>query len=173
MVVAFDADVLILLLQPSIDPPTDPSTQRPVEYVSERLAQLVADLTERDAGVIVPAPALAEVLVVPGADALELLKVIDKQAVFRIEPFRAADAVEAAASTREALDRGDKKSGADAPWPCVKTDRQIVAVAKRCGAETIYSNDAGMRRFAGDILVVSVWELPVPTDALKLPFGDP
>ena len=45
MVVAFDADVLILLLQPSIDPPTDPSTQRPVEYVSERLAQLVADLT--------------------------------------------------------------------------------------------------------------------------------
>ena len=90
MVVAFDADVLILLLQPSIDPPTDPGTQRPVEYVSERLAQLVADLTERDAGVIVPAPALAEVLVVPGADALELLKVIDKQAVFRIEPFRAA-----------------------------------------------------------------------------------
>ena len=78
---AFDADVLILLLQPSIDAPTDPSTQRPVEYVSERLAQLVADLTERDAGVIVPAPALAEVLVVPGADALELLKVIDKQAV--------------------------------------------------------------------------------------------
>ena len=102
----------------------------------------------------------------PGADALELLKVIDKQTVFRIEPFRAADAVEAAASTREALDRGDKKSGADAPWPCVKTDRQIVAVAKRCGAETIYSNDAGMRRFAGDIPVVSVWELPVPTEAL-------
>ena len=68
MVVAFDADVLILLLQPSIDPPTDPSTQRPVEYVSERLAQLVVDLTERDARVIVPAPALAEVLVVPGAD---------------------------------------------------------------------------------------------------------
>ena len=108
MVVAFDADVLILLLQPSIDPPTDPTTQRPVEYVSERLAQLVADLTERDARVIVPAPALAEVLVVPAADASELLKVIDKQAVFRIEPFRAADAVEAAASTREALDRATR-----------------------------------------------------------------
>ena len=109
----------------------------------------------------------------PGADASGLLEVIDKQAVFQIEPFRAADAVEAAASTREALDRGDKKSGSDAPWQCVKTDRQIVAVAKRCGVETIYSNDAGMRRFAGDIPVVSVWELPVPTEVLKLPFGDP
>ena len=29
MVVVLDSDVLILLLQPSIDPPTDPSTQRP------------------------------------------------------------------------------------------------------------------------------------------------
>ena len=108
----------------------------------------------------------------PGADASVFLKVIDRQAVFRIEPFRAADAVEAAASTREALDRGDKKSGADAPWPCVKTDRQIVAVAKRCGVDTIYSNDAGMRRFAGDIPVVSVWELPVPIESRKLPFED-
>ena len=173
MVVAFDADVLILLLQPSIDPPIDPTTQRPVEYVSDRLAQLVADLTERDARVIVPAPALAELLVVPAADASELLKVIDKKAVFRIEPFSAADAVEAAASTREALARGDKKSGADASWPCVKTDRQIVAVARRCGVQTIYSNDAGMRKFAGDIPVVSVWELPVPPEPLKLQFGDP
>ena len=55
----------------------------------------------------------------------------------------------------------------------MKTDRQIVAVAKRCGVQTIYSNDAGMRRFARDISVVSVWELPVPTEPLKLPFGDP
>lgn len=75
-------------------------------------------MTEHDARVIVPAPALAELPVVPGADAWDLLEleVIDKQAVFQIEPFRAADAVEAAASTREALDWGDKKSGWDAPW---------------------------------------------------------
>ena len=171
MVVAFDADILILLLQPSIDPPIDPSTQRRVEYVPERLSQLIKDLTERDARVIVPAPALAEVLVVPGADGPELLKVIEKQAVFQIEPFRAADAVEAAASTRAALDRGDKKSGADAPWQCIKTDRQIVAVAKRCGAEKLYSNDAGMRKAAGDLPVVSVWELPIPAEEPKLPFN--
>ena len=171
MVVAFDADILILLLQPSIDPPEDPNTHGPVEHVHERLAQLVADLMESDARVIVPAPALAELLVVPGSDGSELLKVIEKQAVFQIEPFRAADAVEAAASTRAALDRGDKKSGANAPWQCVKTDRQIVAVAKRCGAETLYSNDTGMRKVSGDIPVVSVWELPVPVEELKLPFN--
>ena len=163
MVVAFDADILILLLQPSIDPPIDPGTQRRVEYVPERLSRLVKDLTERDARVIVPAPALAEVLVVPGADGSELLEVIEKQAVFQIEPFRAADAVEAAASTRAALDRGDKKSGADAPWQCVKTDRQIVAVAKRCGAAKLYSNDAGMRKAAGDLPVVSVWGASRPS----------
>lgn len=170
MVVAFDADILILVLQPSIDPPEDPGTGRSVEHVSERL-ELVKDLMERDARVIVPAPALAEVLVVPGTDGAELLKVIEKQAVFQIEPFRAADAVEAAASTRAALDRGDKKSGAGAPWQCIKTDRQIVAVAKRCGVEKLYSNDAGMRKVADDLPIVSVWQLPVPAEEPKLPFN--
>ncbi len=171
MVVAFDADMLILLLQPSIHPPEDPETKRPVQYVRERLTRLIKDLTRQHARVIVPAPALAEVLVVPGTDGAELLKVIEGQAVFQIEPFRAADAVEAAASTRAALDRGDKKSGADAPWQCVKADRQIVAVAKRCGAKKLYSNDTGMRKVAGDLPVVSIWELPVPADEPRLPFN--
>ena len=172
MVVAFDADVLILLLQPSIDPPIDPTTQRPVEYVSDRLAQLVADLTERDARVIVR-PGACRAPGRPGGGRVGAPQGHRQEGRFRIEPFSAADAVEAAASTREALARGDKKSGADASWPCVKTDRQIVAVARRCGVQTIYSNDAGMRKFAGDIPVVSVWELPVPPEPLKLQFGDP
>ncbi len=171
MVVAFDADILILLLQPSIDPPEDPGTRRPVQYVHQRLTQLIKNLTRQNARVIVPAPALAEVLVVPGTDGAELLKVIERQAVFQIEPFRAADAVEAAASTRAALDRGDKKTGSDAPWQCVKADRQIVAVAKRCGAKKLYSNDTGIRKVAGDLPVVSVWELPIPAEELKLPFN--
>ena len=66
MVVAFDADILILLLQPSIDPPEDPETKRPVQYMHQRLTQLVEDLTRQKARVIVPAPALAEVLAARG-----------------------------------------------------------------------------------------------------------
>ena len=172
MVVAFDADILILLLHESIPPPSDPKTQQPVQHVHERLDKLIDDLENRGARVIVPAPALAEMLVLTEKNGSELVKVIEKQAVFQIEPFRAADAVEAAASTRAALEKGDKKSGAKRPWQCVKTDRQIIAVAKRCGAQTIYSNDADMRKLAGDLAVVSVWELPVPIEVLKLPFGE-
>ena len=172
MVVAFDADILILLLHESIPPPSDPETKQPVQHVHERLDQLIADLEERGARVIVPAPALAEMLVLAEYDGSELVKVIEKQAVFQIEPFRANDAVEAAASTRAALEKGDKKSGAKRPWQCVKTDRQIIAVAKRCRAQPIYSNDADMRKLAGDIAVVSVWELPVPIEVLKLPFEE-
>ena len=103
MVVAFDADILILLLHESIPPPSDPKTQQPVQHVHERLDKLIDDLENRGARVIVPAPALAEMLVLTEKNGSELVKVIEKQAVFQIEPFRAADAVEAAASTRAAL----------------------------------------------------------------------
>ena len=82
MIVAFDSDILILLLHESIPPPSDPETQQPVQHVRERLDQLIADLAERGARVIVPAPALAEVLVLAEEEGSELVRVIEKQAVF-------------------------------------------------------------------------------------------
>lgn len=172
MIVAFDADILCLLLYPSIAPPIDPGTGEPVERARARLQHLVAELEATRARIVLPAPALAEFLVVAGDRGPDYIRVIDRQAVFRIEPFDTAAAIEAAASTRMARSRGDKKSGATGPWQCVKVDRQIVAVARQRGVTAIYSNDSDMRKVASGLKVVSVWELPVPQDEPTLPFGD-
>lgn len=67
MIVAFDADILcLLLLYPSIAPPIDPGTGRPVERARARLQHLVAELEANRARIVLPAPALAEFLVVAG-----------------------------------------------------------------------------------------------------------
>ena len=103
-----------------------------------------------------------------------VLTAIDKQAAFRIEPFGFREAVEAGASTRIALSRGNKKSGATGMWQCVKTDRQIVAVAKLHTAACVYSNDSDMQNIAGDsgISVVPVWDVPLPPpNDQDLPFS--
>ena len=55
--------------------------------------------------------------------------------------------MEAAARHREALRLGDKKEGSES-WAKLKFDRQIVAIAKVKGADTIYSNDSDIRRYA-------------------------
>ncbi len=172
MIVAFDADILCLLLYPSITPPIDPGTGKLVERARARLQHLVTELEASRARIVVPAPALAEFLVVAGDRGPDYIRVIDRQAVFRIEPFDTAAAIEAAASTRMALSRGDKKAGATGPWQCVKVDRQIVAVARLRGVTEIYSNDSDMRKMASGLKVVSVWELPAPQDEPALPFDD-
>ena len=172
MVVAFDADILCLLLYPSIPPPIDPQTGHPVEHARVRLEHLVGQLEASHARIVVPAPALAEFLVVAGDDSSHYIQVIEKQVVFRIEPFDTVAAIEAAASTRAARALGDKKSGATGPWQCVKADRQIVAVAKQHGVTTIYSNDSDMRKVANEIDVVTAWELPLPPDEPALPFDE-
>ena len=170
MVVAFDADILCLLLHPSIRPPQDPHTGNPVEHARARLEHLVARLESSATRIVIPAPALAEFLVVAGDDGPDYVKVIDKQAVLRIEPFDTVAAIEAAASTRAARARGDKRSGATGPWQCVKADRQIVAVARQHGATEIYSNDSDMRNVAVGLKVIPVWELPLPPEEALLPF---
>ena len=56
MIVAFDADILCLLLYPSIAPPIDPGTGRPVERALARLQHLVAELEASRARIVLPAP---------------------------------------------------------------------------------------------------------------------
>ena len=175
MVVAFDADILSLLMYPSIDPPNDPKTRKAVTHARERLEHLVEQLESKDARIVVPTPALAEFLAVAGDEGPHHLTVIQKQAVFRIAPFDTMAAVEAAAMTQAALAGGDKKDGATGSWQNVKVDRQIVAVAKCHSVEEIYSNDSDMPKIAGAIKVVSVWHLPLPPpddSSLPLPFDE-
>ncbi len=162
--VVFDSSVLLLLLQPNASSPVDPDTGEPVESAKERVKFLLQRLENDGIKIIIPTPALAEVLVYAGQAGAEYLDIFNGSMVFRIESFDERAAVELAAMTAEALAGGDKFGGSDAPWQKVKFDRQIMAIARVAGATTIYSDDKSLRGLATDVGadVIGVGELPLP-----------
>jgi hypothetical protein len=163
--VVIDATTLLLLLRPDSGCPIDSKTGKPVTEVKERIDFLITTLEKSRSKLIVPTPALSEVLVrAAPAEAPRLVEEINKAAVFHIAPFDALAAIEVAAMTRTAVDRGDKRSGSRETWAKVKYDRQIVAIARVAQATVIYSDDHGVRAIAKDagIAVVGIADLPLP-----------
>ena len=126
--------------------------------------------------VVIPTPALSEVLVHADQAAEEYLDVFHKSASFRVVPFDERAAIELAAITREAIGGGDLRAGADITRATLKFDRQIIAIARVERETTIYSDDAGMRSI-GDALGVNViptYDLPTPpAQQTRLPFETP
>ena len=163
--VAFDATILLPLLSPNVPAPNDPSTGKQVESYKERIDFLVQELEKNRTKIIVPTPALSEILVHADKAGPEYLNRIKQSSAFKIEPFDDRAAVEVALMTREALRLGDKRSGVKDTWAKVKFDRQIVAIAKVNGASVIYSDDDGVRAFAklAGMTAISISELPLPT----------
>ena len=130
----------------------------------ERIEHLVLLLEARGCKIIVPTPALSELLVLAGEAGPEYLAELNSSACFKICDFDQRAAIEVAAAIRAAIQEGDKKAGATAPWAKVKFDRQIVAIARVEGADVIYSDDEDMVRYASrvNISVVRVADLPMP-----------
>lgn len=162
--IALDATAFALLVNPDALPPTDPGTGRSVERARDRFAYLQSEVERKSETILIPAPALAEVLVGLGDAAPDVLDRITRSARFKIAEFDTMAAVELAAMTREAVRAGDKRAGSSSPWQKVKIDRQIIAIARVRGAERIYSDDSGVGAFAATIglLVVRSWEMPLP-----------
>jgi len=71
--VVFDATMLLLLLRPNSGRPRD-SAGNPVSQVEERIAHLVQRLERMRTRIIVPTPALSEVLVHAGLLVLRSLR---------------------------------------------------------------------------------------------------
>ncbi len=163
--VVFDAAHLLLLINPATGKPLD-FEGKPVERVEERIAHLIGHLERAKIKIIVPTPALAELLVNAGKPGPEIIEMFNKSAVFRIVPFDTLAAIEVAAVTRAAKAAGDKRGGLAGTWAKVKYDRQIVAIAKVAQATMIYSDDDDIRRLAenANIPVTRVAELPLPPD---------
>ena len=161
MAVVFDSSFLIPLLDPKVKGEGD---------IDARLDFLVRSLDKTRTKIIVPTPALCEVLIGANDAAPQYLDIINRSSRFKIVPFGIRAAVEAAAAHREALRAGDKTEGS-ASWLKVKFDRQIVAIAKVEGAALIYSNDDDIRRFSvrDSLEVISLENLPHPPDE---PQGD-
>jgi len=101
--VVFDATLLMYLFRPEIDPPTDVSTGLIIDRWRDRLNLLVATLEKERTKVIVPSPALAELLVRAGAEKSQrIVEEINKSSVLKIESFDALAAIEVATMTRAA-----------------------------------------------------------------------
>jgi len=145
--VAFDSTILSLLIFPDADLRAG-SEAEPVEYAHERVLALVEDLELRSEVVLVPAPALAEVLVTQGADVQAILSMLQGRSAIRIGTFDQRAAVELAMQLRSATDAGNVREGRKIMKGEMKFDRQIVAIAKVYGVTTIYSDDKNLGCFA-------------------------
>jgi len=164
--ILLDATAFALLASPAAKPPTDPATGQPVARVTDRFSLLEAEIQRSKDTIIIPTPALAEVLVGLEDQAPAILQRISRSTWFKIVDFDTRAAVEVAAMTRDALRANDKKAGSTSSWQKVKIDRQIIAIARVMGAKSIYSDDDGVAKFAKqiDLPVVRSWEMPLPPD---------
>jgi len=176
--VVFDATMMLLTFRPNGKAPPDPETGLPVTHVESRISALIAQLEKQNVKIILPTPALSELLVDAGASAQSLIFHIRKSPTFFIEPFDIRAAIEVALMTRKAKDAGDKRSGVDAPWAKVKYDRQIIAIAKVNRATAIYSDDEHIHTHgkAAKIEIIRLADLPIPIEELvvqkKLNFSE-
>ena len=172
----FDATALIHLLEPDARAVVDPRTNQPVSYASARINYLVQMFGQSREKVVIPTPALSEVLVHADQAAEEYLSVFHNSASFRVVPFDERAAIELAAITRAASGSGDLRAGADITRATLKFDRQIIAIARIEREKTIYSDDAGMRRIGAalGVTVIPTYDLPSPpAQQARLPFETP
>lgn len=154
MLVAFDSSFLI---------PFFNSRFRDKGALDPRIAHLMSTLDREKATIVVPAPALSELLIGAGEAAPKYISIINISARFKIAPFAERAAVEAAAAHREAIRSGDKKEGSPS-WAKIKFDRQILSIAIVEGVERMYTNDIDIKRLSsgGTIEVLRLEDLPYP-----------
>jgi hypothetical protein len=158
-----DATTLTLLVNPGASLPDDPTTGKPPERARERLDFLIETLDTERVKLVIPTPALSEVLVMAGDDGPAFLDEIAGTSVFKVEPFDQKAAIEAAAINLD-LAKAKKKSSSSDSKVKTKFDVQIVAIAKAIEADIIYSEDSDIAKLVADtgIKVVRVADLPLP-----------
>lgn len=161
MIVAFDTSVLVYLFDGKANAPIDPATGAPVSDCKDRLDFLIATLQRDKAKIIIPTPALAELLVRAGAAGPDWLTIVNRSRYFRIMGFDVRAAVEFAATQAAREASGEKTEGANRAK--AKFDDQIVAIAAIERATVIYSDDPHIKKLAGErFTVIGVADLPLP-----------
>lgn len=175
MIAVIDASILVYLIDPDAKPPLDPRTKEPLEGCQERLSHLIARLERDRATLIVPTPALAEVLVRAIEAAPGIIRQLKAASVFRIAAFDDRAAIECAMLHAERLNRQKRLSRQERDK--AKFDEQIVAIAMVEQASAIYSDDSDIRRICenrrgpGDgqrLEVVGMFDLPLPPEDPQL-----
>lgn len=155
--------MLIYLVDENAKAPLDPSTGSSVVKCAERITALLDQLQSQGARIVIPTPALAEVLVRAGKGADERLRLLGSSKHFRITPFDERAAVEFAATQAT---RGLTGARSTAPTHAkAKFDDQIVAIAGVSQATIIYSDDSDIKKLAaGRFTVTGIAEISLPPE---------
>lgn len=172
MRVAIDASVLAYLFDASAAAPAGPDGSL-VSHCQARVEHLLSELQQARATLIIPAPALSEILVYAGEAAPSWLGTLAGNRCCRIAPFDTLAAVECAALARDRLVHG---RAADVSRRKAKFDEQIAAIALVERADEILSDDAHIRQLVGQRMTVrGIADLPLPpkSDQMPLIFEEP
>jgi predicted nucleic acid-binding protein len=106
---------------------------------TDAISKLIQGLSRENTKVIVPTPALAQVLTHAPMKAEDWMRKLNTYACFQVRPF------DDKASFELAQLLGDSVSGLR---DILRFDRQIVAIAKVYGVSILYADDEQVTRFA-------------------------
>jgi predicted nucleic acid-binding protein len=164
--VALDNTFLSVLLNPGGNIPLAPDGSI-IDLAKERAGAVIAAIEKARRKIILPAPALAELLTAIGPDAQQYLNIVGRSRIFEIGNFDARCAAELALLNRGIFAISDDQNRAE-PYQKRKVDRQIVAICKVYGVLEIYTDDASVTRMARlcGITPIGLHEVPIP-DAAK------
>lgn len=154
---AFDSTFLTFLFVPN--------APCAVDRARERVDYLIGGIHGSGDRIVIPSPALSELLIAVGHSRKQILHELTHNPKFWIAPFDTRAALELSLMAEDFLKRtGKKKGDAGGTWAKVKFDWQIVAIAKYCNVSTIYSEDPDIRKLAtcAGMKVKSVGDLPLP-----------
>ncbi|HWB85308.1 MAG TPA: hypothetical protein VG675_14290 [Bryobacteraceae bacterium] len=163
MKVAIDASVLIFIF--------NPKAPASVDRASERVSGLVETLSRKKAKIIIPTPALAEIMMA-GRAISEYIEGVRQFSCFQVRAFDERAAIELAARLGNHQKKNRRRFKKVAAWNKIKFDRQIVAVAKSQGAQAVYSDDIHVRKFALECGMDAhkLGDLPIPPKQERLRF---
>jgi hypothetical protein len=141
--------------------------KHPLADAQDRVKYLLSELSRRGDQIVVPTPALSEILIKSGRARNAIIQELNKNPRFIVAPFDMRAAIELSLMSDAAISKGDKKHGASATWTKVKFDRQIVAIAKVLRVSCIYSDDRNVQVIGKreSIPVYGVADIIVPGNA--------
>ena len=159
--VVFDTTFLALLFNPASRVPGN-KMGIPHQKPRERIEFLIEQLSDQGTRILIPTPALSELLVRATGGTSEMLKKIKEYSCFDVVPFDELAAIEVGIMARAEL--GKKIPDSNTTYAKVKYDRQIVAIAKTRGASTIYSDDADIKGVCekAKLTLKALSDLPLP-----------